>query len=111
MTFPYSRRYANIISGYLPSLVLTCFVLLVPPVMLMFATMEGAVSRSSRKKSACCKAIIFFFWNIWFYNLFTGTWWDRMGKLTVTGLKDMATLLGNLIPGQVKFLSILHSPI
>lgn len=33
-----------------------------------------------------------------------------MGKLTVTGLKDMATLLGNLIPGQVKFLSNLFSP-
>ncbi|KAL8251700.1 hypothetical protein R6Q59_035393 [Mikania micrantha] len=97
------RNYANIISGYLPSLVLTCFVLLVPPVMLMFATLEGSVSRSVRKKSACCKAIIFFFWNIFFYNLFTGTWWDRMNKITVTGLKDMATLLGNLIPGQAPF--------
>nr|XP_043615914.1 CSC1-like protein RXW8 [Erigeron canadensis] len=96
-------QYANIISGYLPSLVLMCFVLLVPPVMMMFATLEGAVSRSGRKKSACCKAIIFFFWNIFFYNLFTGTWWDRMSKLTVTGLKDMATLLGNLIPGQAPF--------
>lgn len=97
------RRYVNIISGYLPSLVLTCFVLLVPPVMMLFATLEGSVSRSGRKKSACCKAIIFFFWNIFFYNLFTGTWWDRMSKLTVTGLKDMATLLGELIPGQAPF--------
>nr|GEU87190.1 CSC1-like protein RXW8 [Tanacetum cinerariifolium] len=107
-TFPILRgistwKYVNIISGYLPSLVLMCFVLLVPPVMLMFATLEGSVSRSGRKKSACCKAIIFFFWNIFFYNLFTGTWWDRMGKLTVTGMKDMATLLGNLIPGQAPF--------
>lgn len=85
-----------------------CFVLLVPPVMLIFATLEGSVSRSGRKKSACCKAIIFFFWNIFFYNLFTGTWWDRMGKLTVTGMKDMATLLGNLIPGQVlSFINLL----
>lgn len=96
-------KYAIIISGYLPSLVLMCFVLLVPPVMMMFATLEGAVSRSGRKKSACCKAIIFFFWNIFFFNLFTGTWWDRVGKITVTGLKDMATLLGNLIPGQAPF--------
>ncbi|CAI9303144.1 unnamed protein product [Lactuca saligna] len=107
-TFPFLRgisetKYANIVSGYLPSLVLTCFVLIVPPIMLMFATLEGTVSRSSRKKSACCKCIIFFFWNIFFYNLFTGSWWDRMGKLTVTGLKDMATLLGNLIPGQAPF--------
>ncbi|KAI3780383.1 hypothetical protein L2E82_10364 [Cichorium intybus] len=107
-TFPFLRglsetRYANIVSGYLPSLVLTCFVLIVPPIMLMFATLEGTVSRSSRKKSACCKCIVFFFWNIFFYNLFTGTWWDRMGKLTVTGLKDMATMLGNLIPGQAPF--------
>ncbi|KAL4578807.1 hypothetical protein LXL04_014938 [Taraxacum kok-saghyz] len=105
--FPFFRNlsetYANIVSGYLPSLVLTCFVLIVPPIMLMFATLEGTVSRSSRKKSACCKCIIFFFWNIFFYNLFTGTWWDRMGKLTVTGLKDMATLVGSLIPGQAPF--------
>ncbi|GKF08938.1 hypothetical protein Tco_0043162, partial [Tanacetum coccineum] len=34
------------------------------------------------------------------YTRRIGTWWDRMGKLTVTGMKDMATLLGNLIPGQ-----------
>ncbi|KAJ0909633.1 putative calcium-dependent channel, 7TM region phosphate [Helianthus annuus] len=107
-TFPFlkgvsERKYANIISGYLPSLVLTFFVLLVPPVMLMFATLEGAVSRSGRKKSACCKAIIFFFWNIFLYNLFTGTWWDRMRLLTVSGLKDMAILLGNLVPGQAPF--------
>ncbi|XP_076883365.1 hyperosmolality-gated Ca2+ permeable channel 2.1-like [Bidens hawaiensis] len=107
-TFPFlrgiaDRKYVNIISGYLPSLVLTFFVLLVPPVMLMFATLEGAVSRSGRKKSACCKVIIFFFWNIFLYNLFTGTWWDRMHLLTVSGLKDMATLLGVLVPGQAPF--------
>ncbi|XP_024970621.1 CSC1-like protein RXW8 [Cynara cardunculus var. scolymus] len=107
-TFPFLRgisqkSYANIVQGYLPSLVLTCFALIVPPVMLMFATLEGAISRSSRKKSACNKSIIFFFWNVFFYNLFTGTWWDRITRFTVTGLKDMATLLGNLIPGQASF--------
>ncbi|GJS66901.1 CSC1-like protein RXW8 [Tanacetum coccineum] len=37
------------------------------------------------------------------YTRRIGTWWDRMGKLTVTGMKDMATLLGNLIPGQAPF--------
>ncbi|KAJ9545372.1 hypothetical protein OSB04_025079 [Centaurea solstitialis] len=106
--FPFLRgisqkSYANVIQGYLPSLVLTCFALLVPPIMLMFSTLEGVISRSTRKKSATVKIIIFFYWNVFFYNLFTGTWWDRITRFTVTGLRDMATLLGNLIPGQAPF--------
>lgn len=100
-----SRRsyYVNLITGYLPSLVLTVFLIIVPPTMMLFSTLEGAVSRSTRKRSACVKVLIFMFWNVYFSNILSGSWIERMGKLTVTSPKDMATLLAVLIPRQASF--------
>lgn len=106
--FPFLRRvsdrsYINLITGYLPSLVLTVFLTVVPPLMMLFSTLEGAVSRSTRKRSACVKVLIFMFWNVYFSNILSGSWIERMGKLTVTSPKDLATLLAELIPRQASF--------
>ncbi|KAI3504916.1 hypothetical protein L1887_26702 [Cichorium endivia] len=106
--FPFLRRVRdrsiiNIITGYLPSLVLTVFLTIVPPLMMLFSTLEGAVSRSTRKRSACAKILIFMFWNVYFSNILSGSWIERMGKLTVTSPKDLATLLAELIPRQASF--------
>lgn len=106
--FPFLKRvsdrsYINLITGYLPSLVLTVFLTIVPPLMMLFSTLEGAVSRSTRKRSACVKVLIFMFWNVYFSNILSGSWIERMGKLTVTSPKDLATLLAELIPRQASF--------
>lgn len=106
--FPFLKRvsdrsYINLITGYLPSLVLTVFLTVVPPLMMLFSTLEGAVSRSTRKRSACVKVLIFMFWNVYFSNILSGSWIERMGKLTVTSPKDLATLLAELIPRQASF--------
>ncbi|CAI9291759.1 unnamed protein product [Lactuca saligna] len=106
--FPFLRRVRdrsviNLITGYLPSLVLTVFLTIVPPLMMLFSTLEGAVSRSTRKRSACAKILIFMFWNVYFSNILSGSWIERMGKLTVTSPKDLATLLAELIPRQASF--------
>ncbi|GKC65798.1 CSC1-like protein RXW8 [Tanacetum coccineum] len=103
--FPFLRRvsdwsYINLISGYLPSLVLTVFLMVVPPLMMLFSTLEGVVSRSTRKRSACVKVLIFMFWNVYFLNILSSSWIERIGKLTVTRPKDLATLLAELIPRQ-----------
>ncbi|KAK9079745.1 hypothetical protein SSX86_001418 [Deinandra increscens subsp. villosa] len=97
------RSYINLITGYLPSLVLTVFLTIVPPLMMLFSTLEGRVSRSTRKRSACVKVLIFMFWNVYFSNILSGSWIERMGKLTVTSPKDLATLLAELIPRQASF--------
>ncbi|KAI7728265.1 hypothetical protein M8C21_020907 [Ambrosia artemisiifolia] len=97
------RSYINLITGYLPSLVLTVFLIIVPPLMMLFSTLEGRVSRSTRKRSACVKVLIFMFWNVYFSNILSGSWIERMGKLTVTSPKDLATLLAELIPRQASF--------
>ncbi|XP_076905362.1 hyperosmolality-gated Ca2+ permeable channel 2.1-like [Bidens hawaiensis] len=107
-TFPFLRRvsdrsYINLITGYLPSLVLTVFLTIVPPLMMLFSTLEGRVSRSTRKRSACVKVLIFFIWNVYFSNILSGSWIERMGRLTVTSPKDLATLLAELIPRQASF--------
>ncbi|KVH99648.1 protein of unknown function DUF221, partial [Cynara cardunculus var. scolymus] len=67
-------------------LVLTVFLIIVPPTMMLFSTLEGAVSRSTRKRSACVKVLIFMFWNVYFSNILSGSWIERMGKLTPVGL-------------------------
>ncbi|KAL3505030.1 hypothetical protein ACH5RR_034871 [Cinchona calisaya] len=78
-TFPFlkgilKRKFTSqLATGYLPSVILMLFLYIAPPVMLLFAAMEGAISRSSRKKSACIKLLYFMIWNVFFANIFTGT--------------------------------------
>ncbi|GKC84544.1 CSC1-like protein RXW8, partial [Tanacetum coccineum] len=48
--FPFLRRvsdwsYINLISGYLPSLVLTVFLMVVPPLMMLFSTLDSWIER------------------------------------------------------------------
>ncbi|KAL3514343.1 hypothetical protein ACH5RR_027060 [Cinchona calisaya] len=78
-TFPFlngvlKRKYmSQFVTGYLPSVILMLFLYIAPPVMLLFSTMEGAISRSGRKKSACVKLLYFMIWNVFFANIFTWT--------------------------------------
>ncbi|KAM0046032.1 putative calcium-dependent channel, 7TM region phosphate [Helianthus debilis subsp. tardiflorus] len=99
--FPFLRRvsdrsYINLITGYLPSLVLTVFLTIVPPLMMLFSTLEGRVSRSTRKRSACVKVLIFMFWNVYFSNILSGSWIERMGWSGLTfELLQPVPLVGN----------------
>ncbi|TYG36878.1 hypothetical protein ES288_D13G098200v1 [Gossypium darwinii] len=46
----------RVVTGYLPSAILILFLYAVPPTM-MFSAMEGNISRSQRKRSACIKVL------------------------------------------------------
>ncbi|CAI9116023.1 OLC1v1017067C1 [Oldenlandia corymbosa var. corymbosa] len=78
-TFPFLRGVlkrkfmSQLATGYLPSVILMLFLYIAPPVMLLFSTMEGAISRSGRKMSACMKLMAFMIWNVFFANILTGT--------------------------------------
>nr|XP_027093184.1 CSC1-like protein RXW8 [Coffea arabica] len=78
-TFPFlkgilKRKFmSQLATGYLPSVILMLFLYMAPPLMLFFSTMEGAVSRSGRKLSACIKLLYFMIWNVFFANILTGT--------------------------------------
>ncbi|KAL9683719.1 hypothetical protein QQ045_015547 [Rhodiola kirilowii] len=98
------RPYINrVVTGYLPSVVLLLFLYAVPPVMMLLAELEGSISRSGRKKSACTKVLYFTIWNVFFVNVFSGTYLKQLDSLFV--IKDIPGQLGQAVPASVILLS------
>ncbi|XP_075645896.1 hyperosmolality-gated Ca2+ permeable channel 2.3 [Castanea sativa] len=64
---------SQVITGYLPSLILSTFLSFVPPIMIIFSSMQGYISHSRIEKSACIKVLWFTIWNIFFANVLSGT--------------------------------------
>ncbi|KAL4271436.1 hypothetical protein GQ457_13G009320 [Hibiscus cannabinus] len=106
-TFPFLRgilkqKFMNrLVTGYLPSVILMLFMYAVPPTMMLFSTIEGAVSRSERKKSACIKVLYFTIWNVFFVNVLSGT---IISQLSVfSSVRDIPTQLARAVPTQATF--------
>ncbi|XP_047322056.1 CSC1-like protein RXW8 isoform X2 [Impatiens glandulifera] len=82
-SFPFLRgilkkKYVSqLVTGYLPSVVLMLFLYAVPPIMMLFSTVEGPISRSKRKKSACYKILFFLIWNVFFVNVVSGKVFEK----------------------------------
>lgn len=95
----------QLITGYLPSVVITLFLYLVPPVMYMFSTLEGAISRSDRKRSTCIKVLYFVIWNVFFANILTEAAIDhyQISILKLGDAKNIPTLLAKAVPATVIF--------
>jgi len=92
----------QVVTGYLPSVILVLFLCAVPPVMMIFSSMEGSISRSERKKSACCKVLYFTIWNVFFVNVFTGS---VISQLSVfSSVTDLPAQLAKAVPAQVIYL-------
>ncbi|CAL5428506.1 unnamed protein product [Camellia sinensis] len=87
-----------IVTGYLPSVVLVLFLCTVPPTMYLFSTIEGAISRSSRKKSACCKVLYLLIWNVFFVNVLSGKVIERLS--VVSSPKDVTAQLATSVPTE-----------
>ncbi|KAL4184490.1 hypothetical protein AMTRI_Chr10g1260 [Amborella trichopoda] len=64
---------SQVITGYLPSLILHLFLLAIPPIMKTFSSMQGYFSCNEIEKSACSKVLWFTIWNIFFANVFSGS--------------------------------------
>ncbi|XP_045824827.1 CSC1-like protein RXW8 isoform X1 [Trifolium pratense] len=91
----------QVVIGYLPSVILVLFLLAVPPVMMLFSTVEGSISRSGRKKSACWKVLYFTIWNVFFVNVFTGSLINQI--LVFSSIKDLPAQLAKAVPSQATF--------
>ncbi|MCD7472003.1 hypothetical protein HAX54_012825 [Datura stramonium] len=105
-TFPFlkgvlkRKAMSQLATGYLPSVVLVIFMYMVPPIMLLFSTLEGSISRSGRKRSASIKVLCFFIWNVFFGNILSGSVIERFSKI----FKDVNFLLATAVPSTVTFL-------
>jgi hypothetical protein len=92
-----------LVTGYLPSVILQLFLYAVPPIMMLFSTLEGPTSHSERKKSSCRKVLYFLIWNVFFVSLASGTIINQLNSSSST--KDIAVRLASVIPGQVSSIS------
>lgn len=94
------RKYmTQLITGYLPSVILQIFLYTVPPTMMLFSTLEGPISHSERKKSACCKVLYFTIWNVFFVNVLSGSAISQLNALSSP--KDIPMQLAKAVPVQV----------
>ncbi|XP_026386291.1 CSC1-like protein HYP1 [Papaver somniferum] len=105
--FPFLEGILNItfvsqvITGYLPSLVLTLFLKIVPPIMMLFSSMQGFSSYSRIERSACTKVLIFTVWNIFFANVLSGSAIRQVD--TFLEPKNIPIKLAVLVPAQASF--------
>ncbi|KAF9687463.1 hypothetical protein SADUNF_Sadunf02G0096000 [Salix dunnii] len=106
-TFPFLRGFLkqdlinHVLTGYLPSVILMLFLYTVPPTMMLFSSVEGPVSRSGRKKSACLKILYFTIWNVFFVNHVSGGFLYAFNMLSSVG--DIPVELAKAIPNQASF--------
>ncbi|CAM0147183.1 unnamed protein product [Urochloa decumbens] len=91
----------QLVTGYLPSVILQIFLYTVAPIMMLFSTLEGPTSHSERKRSACCKVLYFTVWNIFFVNVLSGTVISQLNVLS--NPKDIPIQLARAVPGQATF--------
>ncbi|PPD86166.1 hypothetical protein GOBAR_DD16899 [Gossypium barbadense] len=103
-TFPFlkgilKQKFMNqLVTGYLPSVILMLFMYAVPPTMMLFSTIEGNVSHSERKKSAGIKVLYFTIWNVFFVNVLSGS---IIRQLSVfSSFRDIPTQLAKAVPTQ-----------
>lgn len=92
---------SQVITGYLPSLVLQLFLYVVPSIMIMFSSIQGYIAMSKIEKSACIKVLWFTIWNIFFANVLSGSALYRVEVFLEP--KNIPALLAVAVPGQATF--------
>ncbi|KAK7316328.1 hypothetical protein VNO77_35281 [Canavalia gladiata] len=92
---------SQVITGYLPSLILQLFLSFVPPIMIMLSSLQGYISWSQIQKSACTKVLWFTIWNIFFANVLSGSALYRVNVFLEP--KEIPRILGEAVPSQASF--------
>lgn len=98
--FVFRSVVSQIITGYLPSLILQLFLSFVPPIMVMLSSMQGYISWSQIQKSACTKVLWFTVWNIFFANVLSGSALYRVNVFLEP--KEIPRILAEAVPSQVR---------
>ncbi|XP_023874725.1 CSC1-like protein HYP1 [Quercus suber] len=92
---------SQVITGYLPSLILSTFLSFVPPIMIIFSSMQGYISHSRIEKSACIKVLWFTIWNIFFANVLSGTVLYQVSVFLEP--QKIPSVLAEAVPAQASF--------
>ncbi|KAG6530524.1 hypothetical protein ZIOFF_012763 [Zingiber officinale] len=90
---------SQVVTGYLPSLILHLVAALVPPIVKLFSAMQGYVAVSQIEKSACKKMLLFTIWFLFFANVLTGSVTSEIEFLFDP--KTIPSRLAVAVPAQV----------
>lgn len=96
---------SQVITGYLPSLILQFFLSLVPPIMIIFSSIQGYISLSQIEESACNKVLWFTIWNIFFANVLSGSALYQVNVFLEP--KNIPRVLAEAVPAQVRIYYLL----
>jgi hypothetical protein len=90
---------SQLVTGYLPSVILQFVSSCVPKLMKKFSAMQGFASVSGIERSACNKMLRFTIWTVFFSNILTGTAYRQLDIFLDP--KEIPSKLAILVPAQV----------
>ncbi|GJX42475.1 CSC1-like protein [Tanacetum coccineum] len=93
---------SSVITGYLPSVILSGFVYVVPFVMKGMARVAGYVSRSRQEQKASNMVFYFLMGNVFFLSVLSGSLLDQIGK-TFINPGDVPSRLAMAVSAQADF--------
>lgn len=92
---------SQVLTGYLPSLILQLFLMMIPPIMKFLSSVQGHISISEIIKSACNKVLWFTIWNIYFANVLSGSVISQI--FIFLEPKNVPARLAVAVPAQASF--------
>lgn len=92
---------SEIVTGYLPSLILLLFLKIVPPIMELLSSIQGYIAHSDIERSACSKVLWFTIWNIFFATVFSGSVLYQVSIFLEP--KNIPAKLAVSVPAQASF--------
>ncbi|KAK6933937.1 CSC1/OSCA1-like, cytosolic domain, partial [Dillenia turbinata] len=92
----------SIVTGYIPSVVLSGFIYVVPFAMLALAELAGFISKSKTEIKACNMIYYFLMGNVFFLSVLSGSLLDQIGE-SVTHPKDFPSRLASAVAAQADF--------
>lgn len=98
----YRTFVSQVITGYLPSLILQLFQHYVPPTMILLSSIQGYIGYTHIEKSACYKILLFTIWNVFIANVLSGSILYQANVFLE--LKNIPSVLAVAVPGQVSYI-------
>lgn len=100
LDFSCRKVISQVITGYLPSLILLLFLKVVPPIMWYLSSIQGHISNSQIERSSCDKVLWFTIWNVFFGNVLSGSVLTQISILLEP--KSIPGKLALTVPAQVR---------
>ncbi|XP_023732383.1 CSC1-like protein At1g69450 [Lactuca sativa] len=92
---------SQVITGYLPNLILQVSLKIVPPIMKLLSSAQGYISISEIERSATHKVIWFTVWNVFFANVLSASAFSLI--FIFLEFKDIPSKLAVSVPAQASF--------